>query len=518
MTKLAILSNENIDPLKNFLQKDNFLELYFCGYNRWQSELLDTTSSLYRFTPNFIFIYLNINEFKGEITELLSCVETYSRYAEKTTFIISNFNKPPYSVHTYSETDNNIDLLNQTLAEFSAQKSNVFILNFNRLIQWYGYKNLFDDKYWYLGRIMFSNQGFQVLANEIRNVLTCLLGKTKKVLIVDLDNTLWGGILGEEGWNNVQLSNEGIGRIFVDFQKKIKQLKETGVLLASCSKNNVHDVKEIFEKHPDMQLSWDDFILHKINWQNKSENIAEIAEELQLGLDAMVFIDDNSRERDLIKQTFPQVEIPDFPQDIALLNTWFMFDVVYPFFPKKQLTEEDKDKTTQYKRNINRNEFQKTMSFEDFLSSLQIRLTVSQPKEEQLLRVAQLTQKTNQFNLTGKRYSDADILSMYNHALYQIFICEYEDKFGKEGVVGCAILQIENEKAIIDTFLLSCRVLGRNVENDFLKYILLEIKQKGIKRVEGIYNATVKNMLAKDFYKKNGFTPLNEQLAVLENF
>jgi FkbH-like protein len=357
-----------------------------------------------------------------------------------------------------------------------------------------------------------------VLANEIQNVLVCLQGKTKKVLILDLDNTLWGGVLGEEGWENVHLSEEGVGKIFVDFQKKIKQLKEMGVLLVSCSKNNETDVREMFEKHPDMQLNWDDFILHKINWERKSENIAKFAESLQLGLDSMVFIDDSQQERELIKQTFPQVEVPEFPQDIALLNQWFVLDVVYPFFPKKQLTEEDKEKTTQYKRNISRSEIQKTLSFDEYLQSLNIHLTIAEPANSQLSRVTQLTQKTNQFNLTGKRYTDGEIAAIYSNKQYRIYVCEYEDKFGKEGIVGCAILHIENEKATVDTFLLSCRVLGRNVENDFLKHILLEIKQKGIKRVEGIYHATEKNIAAQDFYKKNGFLPINEQRSVLENF
>ena len=516
--KLAILSNVNIDPLKNYLQKDDSLELYFSGYNRWQSDLLDTTSALHLFSPHYIFVYLNADEFKGALTELISSVETYSRHAEKTNFIISNFSQPPYSVATYSEKEDRIDLLNKVLDDFSQQHKNVFILDFNRLIHWHGYKNLFDDKYWYLGKIKFSNQGFRIFADEVRNVLTCLLGKTKKVLILDLDNTLWGGVLGEDGWENVQLSQEGSGRIFVDFQKKIKQLKEMGVLLVSCSKNNESDVKEMFEKHPDMQLSWDDFILHKINWQKKSNNITEIAEFLQLGLDSMVFIDDNNRERDLIKQLLPEVEAPDFPEDISLLNQWFVLDVVYPFFPKKQLTEEDKEKTTQYKRNINRNEIQKTLGYDDFLSSLQIRLMISKPTDMQLFRIAQLTQKTNQFNLTGKRCTDADILMMQNDNRFNIYICEYEDKFGKEGIIGCAVLQMEGEKAAIDIFLLSCRVLGRNVENEFLKYILLEVKEKGIKRVEGIYNVTAKNIVAKDFYIKNGFTPIDEQLSFLENF
>lgn len=517
MTRLAVLSNVNIDPLKNYLQKNDSLELYFCGYNRWQSDLLDTASALYLFEPQFVFIYLNADELKEELTELLSCIETFSRIAEKTNFIISNFNPPPYSVSAYSEKNDTICLMNKRLDEFALQKNNVFILDFNRLIRWYGYQNLFDDKYWYLGSIKFSNAGFKALSCEIQNVLTCALGRTKKVLILDLDNTLWGGILGEESLNNVQLSQEGAGRIFVDFQKKIKQLKAMGVLLVTCSKNNESEVKEMFEKHPDMQLKWDDFILHKINWRQKAKNIAEIAELLQLGLDSMVFIDDNSRERELIKQTLPQVETPDFPEDISHINSWFVLDVVYPFFQKKQLTEEDKEKTNQYQRNINRLEVQKTLNYDDFLTSLQMQLTVTEPAETHLARVAQLTQKTNQFNLTTKRYTDAEIFAMYANQQFNIYICEYEDKFGKEGIIGCAIVKIENNKAVFDTFLLSCRALGRNVENHFLKHILFDIKQKGITHVEGIYYATAKNEVAKDFYVKNGFTRINDQLFFLDN-
>jgi FkbH-like protein len=212
------------------------------------------------------------------------------------------------------------------------------------------------------------------------------------------------------------------------------------------------------------------------------------------------------------------VEVPDFPEDISLLNQWFVLNVVYPFFPKKQLTKEDIEKTKQYKRNLSRNEELRTMSYEEFLTSLQIKLNISEPTDFQLPRVTQLTQKTNQFNLTGKRYTDAEISAMYSESRFEIYICDYEDKFGKEGIIGCAILQLEREKAIIDTFLLSCRVLGREVENLFLKDILSALKQKGIRRVESIYNATEKNIAAKDFYLKNGFITIDEQRSFIENF
>jgi len=506
-----------MEPLKHCLQKNSALDLYFAGYNRWQAELLDSNSALYSFAPDFIFIYLDAEEWNGEISELLSSVKTYSDYAKKTNFIIADFNHLPYSIATYSEKDDTNHILNEALNNFSKGNHHASILDFNRIICWHGYKNLFDDKYWYLGRIKFSSLGFRILAEEIGHHLNCLQGKTKKVLILDLDNTLWGGVLGEEGLQNVQLSGEGTGRIFVDFQKKIKKLQETGVLLVSCSKNNEPDVREMFKKNPYMQLRWDDFILHKINWERKSDNIAEIAETLQLGLDSTVFIDDSRQERELVKQMLPEVETPDFPEDISLLNQWFVWEVVYPFFQKKQLTEEDKEKTSQYKRNLSRSEELRTMSYEEFLTSLQIKLSVSDPTDLQLPRVAQLIQKTNQFNLTGKCYTDVEILEINNDIDYQIFICEYEDKFGKEGIIGCAIVQLKEKKAVLDTFLLSCRVLGRNVENMFLEHILFELKQRGIRSVEGIYNATEKNIAAKDFYLKNGFIPIDEQCYLFEN-
>ncbi|MDR0206901.1 MAG: HAD-IIIC family phosphatase [Bacteroidales bacterium] len=516
--KLAVLSNVNMDPLRFCFQKNNALELYFCGYNRWQAELLDTNSELHKFAPDYVFLYLNAGEWNGEISGLLASVKTYLDYAKTTNFIIANFNYLPTEILINYDNDSYVNLLNKTMNDFSKENHQVTILDFNRIIRWFGYKNLFDEKYWYLGRIKLSNEGFKVLANEITHVLNCLQGKTKKVLVLDLDNTLWGGILGEDGMNNLLLSEEGIGRIFADFQKKIKQLKEMGVLLVSCSKNNEPEVMEMFEKHPNMLLQWEDFILHKINWERKSDNIAEVAKTLQLGLDSMVFIDDSRQERELLKQLLPEVETPDFPEDISLLNQWFVWEVVYPFFPKKQLTEEDKEKTIQYKRNLSRkNEELRTMNYEEFLASLQIKLNISELADFHISRVAQLTQKTNQFNLSGKRYTEAEISAMASDKNSVFFICDYEDKFGKEGIIGCAIVHIEEKKAVIENLLLSCRVLGREVENLFLQHILSDLKEKSICKVEGIFRATEKNIAAKDFYLKNGFIPINEQCYLFEN-
>jgi FkbH-like protein len=509
MARIAVLSNVNLDPLRNHLQNSGFPDLYFGGYNQWQPELLNAGSGLYAFRPDYVFIYLNAEELQTDLSDLFAGIGTFAEKNGKTRFLVSNISYPPYSVLTYTNKDHVIESgLNDALESVASTNDNIVIFDFNRLIRLYGHQALFDDKYWYLGRIRHSNQGFKVLAGELKNVLACLSGPSKKVLIVDLDNTLWGGVSGEEGWQNIQLSPEGPGLVFLDFQKKLKQLQKTGVLLASCSKNNENDIREVFENNRWMQLTWDDFILHKINWDLKTDNIVQIGASLDLGLDSMVFLDDNPIERELVRQSLPEVAVPEFPDDISLLNRWFVTEVAYPFFGKRKLTKEDSEKTKQYKRNITRAEVRKQLDYGQFIEQLQIKLTVFHPSADLYPRIAQLTQKTNQFNLTGKQYSDLEIKAISGSPDHKVFGCEYEDKFGNEGVVGCAIVRIEQERALLDSFLLSCRVLGRRVEFTFLDHIIAELKNAGIKTVEAFYNGTPRNVVAKDLYTKYGFTQL----------
>lgn len=506
MARLAILSNINLDPLRNNLQRDDSLELYFAGYNQWQSELLNPGSGLYSFIPDHIFIYLDAEEFRSDISGLFGSIEIYLEKNMTASFILSNFSYPPYSVLTYSSPYNyNESELNSDLSSFAAKNNNVFILDFNRLIRLHGYKSIFDDKFWYLGRVRHSRQGFQVLSQELKNILSCLSGRTKKMLILDVDNTLWGGVVGEEGWRNIQLSQEGIGLVFLDFQKKIKQLQQTGVLLAICSKNNEKDVREVFEKNRNIQLQWDDFICHEINWHVKSDNIIRIAESLDLGLDSIVFADDSPVERELVRQSLPEVTVVDFPDDLSLLNRWFVTDVVYPYFGRRKMSREDAEKTLQYKRNIDRKRIRNKLDFDSFIQQLQIKLNVFHPGADMAFRIAQLTQKTNQFNLTVRRYSEAEIKSLSERTDVRLYAFEYEDKFGNEGITGCAIVLLEGAKATIDTFLISCRVLGRKVEFTFLDHIINTMKQSGIRSIEAVYTETARNVVARDFYPKAGF-------------
>jgi len=217
-------------------------------------------------------------------------------------------------------------------------------------------------------------------------------------------------------------------------------------------------------------------------------------------------LDDSKVEREMMKKTLPGVVVPDFPEDISLLNRWFVTDVVYPWFSKRKLSSEDLEKTRQYKRNIDREKIRKKVDYQEFLAQLQIRLTYPEPTDALCFRIAQLTQKTNQFNLTVKRYTEPGIKAMIGNPSYRIFACEYEDKFGKEGLIGCAVAEVRGDHAVMDTFLLSCRVLGRNVETLFLGHLLRELKQQGVRILEGFYTEAPRNALVKDFYPRHGFT------------
>jgi FkbH-like protein len=515
MKKVALLSNVNIDPLKNHLQKNDSYELYLGGYNQWQPELLNPSSGLYDFQPDFVFIYLNAEELKTDITELFSCIDVFGDNKSGIQFIISDLSFPPFRVTTYLNQNKNSDFeINNQLKQYAASKDNVFLFDFNRLISYHGYNLLFDDKYWYLGKIKFSNFGFKVLANELIIVLDCLLGKIKKVLILDLDNTLWGGIASEDGWQNLQISEEGVGKIYADFQRNIKLLSRNGIILALCSKNNENDAREVFEKNTNMQLQWDEFTIRLINWNQKSENILRIASTLELGTDSMVFIDDNPVERELAKQSIPELTVPEFPKDISSLNRWFIIEVIYPYFSKKSITVEDADKSNQYKRKIERDKTKLKLNYDDFILQLHIKLTVNYADSNSCQRIAQLTQKTNQFNLSVKRYTDVEIIERTKNPAYLVYTCEYEDKFGNEGIIGCAIVHINNQTSTLDSFILSCRVLGRKVESSFLDIIINELNIIGIKTLEAYYSETSRNKMVKDFLNDFGFESKDEVLYI----
>lgn len=523
---IAFGSNINIEPLKRYFDES---ESYFIGYDKYIFEMLNENSVLYDEKIDKVFIFIDLKEMlkdnffnlsnfedkmnlKKTIDDFFDVVERFlikskkiliinNAFLDRSTYLTYlNFNSEKYS---FLDVEN---YYNEKLRVLKKEYNNLIIFDWQRIVFEYGYKNLTDNKFWYLGRIKFNSFCFEIIKDELNNILKAYTGKIKKVLVLDLDNTLWGGIIGEDGIDGIKLSEDGEGKIYRDFQKNIKALKDLGIILTICSKNNIDDVKEVFEKHPLMVLKWDDFIIKKINWNNKVENIKSIAEELNVGIDSLVFIDDNPVERNIVKENLKEVEVVDFPENIENLVNWFI-DVIYEFFPKINLTKEDIKKTEQYKANLKRSELLKKVSdIEDFIKNLNIELHIYIDNKNFISRAAQLTQKTNQFNLTTKRYTENDIRTFMESEEKIVFLLEYKDKFQNEGIIGEAIVKIESDRAVLDTFLMSCRVIGRKVEYTFLYEILNYLEQMKIKDISIEFIPTKKNkFVAKEFFEKINF-------------
>jgi FkbH-like protein len=333
--------------------------------------------------------------------------------------------------------------------------------------------------------------------------------KRKKCLVLDLDNTLWGGVLGEDGINGVALGGDYPGKVFLLFQQQILGLSRQGIILAVCSKNNIEDVRKMWNEHPDTALREEHFAALRINWHNKADNIREMAEELNIGLDSFVFLDDSPSERELVKRFLPEVAVPDFPAQVYMLPVFFK-QTVEQYFSIYALTDEDKTKTEQYKTNAQRANAQRSFSdMDEYLRWLEIELTIADVNELTLARAAQMTQKTNQFNLTTRRYTDAGL----RHKLAsgsRIFTLSVRDRFGDSGITGLCIIDLAEETALIDSLLLSCRILGKCIEDAFFNYILNQLKKQGIQTVKALYIPTVKNIQVKDFYDRQGFQKITE--------
>jgi FkbH-like protein len=378
--------------------------------------------------------------------------------------------------------------------------SDVYPVDLNALCDLIGRNNAFDNKSDYNCHQPFSNLLIDTISNHIRAMLTQLIRYPLKCLILDLDNTIWGGIVGESGLNGIVLSDAGPGRAYFDFQCEIVKLYKQGVLIAVCSKNNTCDALEVLECHPEMLLRPEMISCFRINWDDKPKNILEIAEELNIGLDSMLFVDDNPFERDLVKKLLPEVEILDLPPDPV--NYADCLARCTRFWPVL-LTSEDQKKSRFSRQNIIRmREAELTGSKEEFLMNSKIIAKVGYATGALLPRIVQLFNKTNQFNLTTRRFSHSELQALYQKNGNTLFFMDLTDKFGEYGLIACALIK----NTTIDSFAVSCRVYGKDAEYAFLAVILNTLKTCGLEKIKGVYIPSGKNSLARDFYKQAGFT------------
>jgi len=402
-----------------------------------------------------------------------------------------------------------IAALNAAIRDAVKKHKSAYFVGLDRSVARVGAGAFFDGRYWHAAKAPYTLEAVRDIAGEVMKYLRALKGKARKVLVLDCDGVLWGGVVGEDGLAGIALGTAHPGSPYYELQQEALNLYHRGVLLALCSKNETADVWEVFDKHPDMVLKREHFAATRINWQDKAANLREIAAELNVGVDSLVLVDDSDFEVDLVRRVLPQVATLHLPPGKAsdyraLLAGCGLFDTL-------TLSEEDKARGAMYQAEAGRRELQAgSGDLESYLKSLDMRLTIQLVDDFALPRVAQLTQKTNQFNLTTRRYSEEDIRRFADGGSADVIWLRYGDRFGDAGIVGVCVLRYDGEVATFDSLLLSCRVLGRRVEDAFLARCLLRARLRGAKTAVGAYRPTPKNAQVKDFYPARGFAPAGE--------
>ena len=394
--------------------------------------------------------------------------------------------------------------LNQFVAENKC--SNTYLIDTSAIFNKIGVENALDFKLYNLSKTLYTISYWKEYVYLVSPAMLKVTGKAKKAVIFDCDNTLWKGILGEDGFDGIDMSEHSkIGDLYHLVQNMAVWLSKHGVLIGLCSKNNPEDVADVIARHPDMELKNDNIVISEVNWNDKASNLRVIAETLNIGLDSLVFVDDSDFEINLIKEQFPQVlcmQVPeaiyDYPAKLAeIINTYFYFSD----------NKADLDKTNQYKQQAERaKQKSKFTDITEYLRSLEMVVTFGVDKAEEAERIAQLTQKTNQLNVCTTRYTQAQIESIRESGTQSYISLSVKDKFGDSGLTGVAIVSYADGKGVINDFLMSCRVMGRNIEFAFVDYIMAFLKGKGCNMVEAQYLPTQKNKPVADFFDKCSFS------------
>ena len=399
--------------------------------------------------------------------------------------------------------------LNKFLRTSLRSVPNAYFVDLNLCLARVGGMTFYDDRYWHIGRAPYSREALCEIASEDFKFIHSLKGKSKKCLVLDCDNVLWGGIIGEDGISGIHLGKTYPGSPYYEFQQEVLNLYNRGILIALCSKNNAEDVWEVFRSHPNMAIKEKHIAAAEINWEDKAINLKRIAANLNIGLESLVFVDDSEFEVNLVRRVIPEVTVLHFPKDKSveyrnILGSCGLFDTL-------TVSVEDRERGTMYKAEANRKKLQgQVPDLITYMKSLEMVIEIKFSDDFTLQRIAQLTQKTNQFNLTTRRYSEAEIKKYMEAADVDVLSLRLVDQFGDSGLVGVCILKYIGQRAVVDTFLLSCRVLGRGVEDVFIIQALKMAKQRGCEAVIGEYYPTKKNAQVKDFYQKQGFEPFSQ--------
>lgn len=504
------------------------IDLFEAEYNQVERQLLDPTSDLYQFDADFIVIFQSTHKL-GEHHSMLGTEQQAILADDRIGFLASvcenpalagkkiiYFNYPEIEDTVFGSYANKVDSsftfqvrkLNYELMRLSQQYQNLFICDIAALQNKLGRDMMFAANVYTSTEMIFSIDALPYVASRVMDIVCAVKGQFKKCLILDLDNTVWGGVIGDDGIEGIQLGHGlGIGKAFTEFQMWVKKLKQRGIIICVASKNNEETAKEPFEKHPDMVLKLDDIAVFQANWETKVDNIRTIQSILNIGFDSMVFLDDNPFERNMVRENIKGITVPELPEDPA---EYLEYLYSLNLFETASYSNLDKDRTKQYQVEAQRVSLSKTFTNEaDFLKSLNMVSVVSGFTKFNTPRVAQLSQRSNQFNLRTVRYTDADIEALANDPNVIDLSFTLEDKFGDNGLIAVVIMKpLDKETLFVDTWFMSCRVLKRGMENFTLNTMVEKAKAAGYKKIIGEYLPTPKNKMVENHYTGLGFTPV----------
>ena len=529
---IYFLRNFTIEPIEPFL-KYHLLrsgispEIAYGTYGNLTQELLVSDSPLHKSNPELIVFALMLDNLDPSFgnadwtaNEAIEQLESLLNLAlDKTRGMIAlNTFFPPFYTHhgittgtDLTNTSDEILKLNRYIREMVAKTRSRFVLfDWERLLLLLGKAESIDYRFWHLSKAPFKKQFLDFYSREISKVVRALKGKAKKCVVLDCDNTLWGGVVGEDQLDGILLDkNEWPGQAYYDFQRTLLGLYNRGVLITLCSKNNESDVWDVLERHPHCLIKREHLAAWRINWHNKADNLTALAEELNLGIDAFVFVDDNPAECELIRQALPEVTVLQVPAELYEYQSFLLKD---GYFDTLALSTEDRNRSRMYQQEKARiREREQFVDLNAYLKSLQIVARIYPGEIPNFSRIAQLTQKTNQFNLTTRRYTEADIQELAQRLDTAIFTLSVEDRFGAMGLTGVFIAHNQSGIGVIDTMLLSCRVLGRDLELALADRCMIALEEKwGITKWEAEYIATRKNTQVAYFWEKLGFEVIHE--------
>ena len=533
--KLAVLGNCATQFLSTavcgFAKLENLnLNVFDADYNQIDAQLLDPSSEVYAFNPDEILLLLATDKLYEEfLDEPLAARKNFAEETiEKLTQywdLISSNSKARILQPNFTEIDDKvlgnysakveytfiyqIRKLNYLLEEEAKNRSDIYPVDLLSVQISLGQKTFYDPSLYYNAKMTISMEALPHVAKAITDVLKAMEGKIKKCVILDLDNTLWGGVIGDDGLGGIQIGELKAGHVYSDLQRWLKQLKEFGTILAVCSKNNEDAAKEPFEKHEEMILRLSDISIFVANWDDKASNIKLIQESLNIGMDSIVFIDDNPFERNLVKSMIPDIEVPDLPENpaeyLGFLQNLNLFDTV-------SFAGESGDRTAQYQAEFERKKSQMTYaSIDEYLKSLEMVGTAKAFESVRFARIAQLTQRSNQFNLRTIRYTEDEIEKIANDENYITLYYTLEDKFGDHGLIAVVIMKkVSDEEVFVDIWLMSCRVLKRGMEEFIVNKMIQSAKEHGYKKVSAEYIPTAKNSMVANIYKTMGFNEAGE--------